>query len=237
LGVALALGACGGGDADGETDAAEESDDGPVSDEYSEERPATPAGCGDAVYDGSVYLERGPQELEKIAGVGTITGHLVIDKTGITSLDGFECIVEVGRDVHIFGNQSLTDLRGMDNLWRVRGNVIVAENGAITDFDAFPGLMFVGERAAPASVVVRNMDAMTDMTGFSALREIEGDLYVQFNNQLRGMDGMRALRFVFGIFAVTHNAKLCITSINGVGEGLAESPEPGSTTIANDNGC
>ena len=234
-GVALVLAGCADPAEDMDTSDSGGDDD-PVDDEYSSERPPTPEGCGEGVYEGSIYLERGPEELTKLEGVSTIVGHLVIDKTDVTNLDDFSCIVEVGGDVHIFGNQNLTELSGMDNLWAVGGNVIVAENHAITDFNGLNGLMFVGTPAANTSVVVRNMDGMSELNGFAALREIEGDLYIQFNELLAHMDGMQKLRHVFGIFAVTHNPKLCITSINTVGEGLRESPEPGSSTIANDNG-
>ena len=221
----------------GDTDATSAVLDDGGDDDIAEQRPPTPQGCGDGVLEGAIYLERGPEELARLDGIGTVTGDVVIDKTDAQTLDGFQCVVEIMGDLHIFGNTQLTDLHGLDNLWRVHGHVIVSENPAIVDLDALTGLTFVGTTFEPTSLVVKNSDGLETISGLQSLTEIHGSLIIQFNPVLRAIDGLRGLRVMDGLFAVTQNPQLCLSSVNAVGEGLTEGPASGSSTRANDSGC
>jgi hypothetical protein len=238
--VVFFLAGCGDPSSAGETDiVASEGDDDDGGDDATvdEDRPPPPSGCGDGVLEGVIYLERGPEELDRLDGIGTVTGDVVIDKTDVASLEGFECLIEIGGNLHIFGNAQLTDLHGLDNLWRVHGHVVISENHAIEDLDALTGLRFVGTSAALTSVTIRHNDGLRAIGGLSSLKVIRGNLIIQLNDLLQHIDGLTDLRVVDGLFGVTKNPSLCLSSINTVGERLTQSPAPGSSTQDNDPDC
>jgi hypothetical protein len=209
-------------------------------------KPPPPEGCEDGILEGAIYLERGPEELDRLQGIGTITGDVVIDKTDAQSLEGFECIVEIGGDLQIFGNAALTDLHGLDNLWRVKKHVVISENAALTDIDALSGLTHAGailpdedtgQLLRVGGLVVKSNPSLGAISGLGSLREVTGSLIIQFNEALENIDGLEGLRVVDGLFAVTHNPSLCLSSINGVGARITEGPDEGSSTRSNDPGC
>jgi hypothetical protein len=243
---ACALTACSdpGGSADTEDAGGSSSESGV--DPIAQMKPPPPEGCGDGILEGAIYLERGPEELDRLQGIGTITGDVVIDKTDVQTLEGFACIVEIGGDLQIFGNPQLTDLHGLDNLWRVKKHVVISENAALTDIDALSGLTYAGAIAPDpdtgqllrvGGLVVKSNPSLTAISGLGSLREVTGSLIIQFNEALKNIDGMHGLRVVDGLFAVTHNPSLCLSSINGVGAGITEGPDEGSSTRSNDGGC
>lgn len=246
LGFAPVLAACADTSDSEQADATGSSEsDGGGDDSVAAERPPTPAGCGDGVLEGAIYLERGPEELARLDGIGTVTGDVVIDKTDAESLAGFECLVEIGGDLQIFGNAQLGNLGGFDNLWRVKGHVVISENPLLTDIDALDGLTYAGrndtgdfgEKLRIGGLVIKSNPSLQAISGLGSLREITGSLIIQYNEALTSMDGLDGLRLVDGLFAVTHNPALCLSSINAVGEGLTQSPDEGSSTRNNDPGC
>lgn len=191
----------------------------------------------------SVILEEGsdPSILE---GVRHVEGSIIINRTDLTNLDFMGCVEGVTGDVVIFGNDALTNV---DGLWRLRSigkNFVFSSNDALTDFDGLPNVITL-----LGTLMIHDNASLEVITGFHSLVELEakmgawellgGNLSIRSNPVLRSMDGLGGLMMVGGVFAVTQNPSLCISSINCVGAGIVDPdtiPEDW-TTAANDNGC
>jgi hypothetical protein len=201
---------------------------------------------------------------DTLNGISIIDGDLLISNTTYTELDFLHCITEVRGDIQIFNNYFLQDTKGTDGITKVgrlpmlqptagnpnfidegKGSITVSGNPILPDINGFAALVQIGEQdttqpdmmqLSPQSLVIRNNDMMTTLTGFASLELIYASLIIQENDLLMDIDGLRGLKGVGGAFAVTRNPSLCLSSVNAVGGGLKVYGE-NSTTEQNDDSC
>jgi hypothetical protein len=122
-----------------------------------------------------------------------VDGSLVIEESALTSLTALACLVEIQGDLRVNRNDDLTTLAELRSLAYVSGTVLLEENanldlaGALPAlnetggmyFSSLPGTTTLGE--FPALERVDGNVELLDLpvlSGFSALREIDGDLVV-----------------------------------------------------------
>lgn len=187
----------------------------------------------DQVHAGHIVIES-EADIAQLDGIRVVQGELQVDKTTLTDLDFLGCVEEVGNRLTIFGNTELTNVDGLWSLRRVGGAFILSENTALPEFDAARELTEVAD-----SVIIQDNSAMTGISGLTSLATIGGAINIRSNDVLEHIDGLRGLRTVGGQLAITQNPKLCISSVNAVGEGItspATIPDNWSTR-SNDNDC
>lgn len=199
----------------------------------------------DGVLPISAILEAGddPSILE---GVRRVEGSIHISRTELTNLDFMGCVEEVTGEVVIFGNDALTSVDGLWNLRAIGTDFVFSDNDALTDFDGLPNVTTL-----TGTIRIEDNDALETITGFHTLASVlgvvdeywdvlvGGDLWIHDNPALRSMDGLGGLMVLEGVFAVTHNPSLCMSSVDCVGSGIVEPDMPPSdwTTRANDDSC
>lgn len=258
-------GSASGDDTGGATMASSE-DDGPP-DTDGDPAPEIECGDGVYVGPVMIDPENGGMLPEDVlSGISIIDGDLFISNTTYTSLDFLHCLTEVHGDIQIFNNYFLQDLSGTDGLTKVgrlpeltptaadpdfidegKGSITISANPILPAIDGFNGIAQVGEKddtqpanmqLSPQSLVIRNNALATTLSGFTGLRLIYASLIIQENDALMDIDGLMGLQGVGGVFSVTRNPSLCISSVNAVGGGLEVLGEPdNSTTTQNDESC
>lgn len=201
-----------------------------------------------------------------LSGISVLENDLFISNTTYTSLDFLHCLTEVHGDIKIYNNYFLQDLSGTDGLTKVgrlpeltptagnpnfidegKGSITISGNPILPEINGFNGITQIGEmddtqpssmQLSPQSLVIRNNDVATTLSGFTGLRLIYASLIIQENDALLDIDGLMGLQGVGGAFSVTRNPALCISSVNAIGGGLDVLGEPeNSTTTQNDDSC
>ena len=94
-------------------------------------------------------------DLDSLMFLQSLTEHLIIDGTNITSL------------------------RGLDNLTRIDGNLIIQNNSMLTSLEGLEALTNVG-----GYVIIRDNGVLTSLAGLSSLGTIGGDVTIQANASL-----------------------------------------------------
>lgn len=229
------------GGSDTSSDGAEApSDDGPPPPSDScndpQEVPAAPVDCSgaDGVITTSVIIEPGQDDPSILMNVRRVEGSIRISRLDATDLSFMACVEEVTGDVTIFGNDQLTNVEGLWSLSSVGTDFVFSENDAITDFDGLPNMVSITR-----NLVMKNNAGLETISGFQQLEEVGDNLLIQQNDVLKDIDGLGGLRTVGGVFGVTVNPQLCISSVNCVGVGITDPAVPPATwsTQANDFGC
>lgn len=200
------------------------------------ELPPAPVDCAGArgVIDHDVFIDPQGSDPSVLEGIRRIEGSLSISGIAGTDLAFMACLQEVTGDVKIFDNDQLTDVSGLWSLTTIGTDFIFSDNDGITTFDGLPNATVV-----PRNVVMKNNALLQAITGFHQLEEVGDNLIIQQNNSLLHVDGLGRLRTVGGVFAITANPQLCISSVNCVGLGITDPavPPPSWSTQANDFGC
>jgi len=202
-----------------------------------------PPACDKGVYQGSPTITN-IDEANEIAGYTSVTGRLAVANSDFECLTFLSCMESVGHDLTLFGNDSLTDVTGLDN---------VAAIGAITDGPLMPGgTLTVSENASlvdfntlnlieqtPISLSISENDSLEAITGLKTMVGTQVHFEIRANPVLQNIpsDSLRDMLFIGGNCIVTANTNLCISTIEDMCSiGLKVLPQDGSTTL-NDNSC
>jgi len=209
--------------------------------------PPAPVDCSGASMsiDGSVLIEEGddPSILE---GVVEVSGAIRINRTDLANLDFMACVRKVGADVTIFGNDQLTNVDGLWSLTDIGTELVFSQNDALVDFDGLPNLESVA-----GSVTITENASLETVTGFHTLVRLDGmgvdengnlsggNLLIRANPVLQHIDGFGEMKVINGVFGVTNNPALCISSVICVVEGIVQpsTPPDSWSTVANDGSC
>ena len=109
-------------------------------------------------------------DLDSLIFLQSLTGHLIIDGTNITSL------------------------RGLDNLTSIEGNLVIQNNSMLTSLEGLEALTYVG-----GHVLIRDNGALTSLAGLAALTSIGGDVTIVDNENLTSCSGSASLAFAIGV--------------------------------------
>ena len=168
------------------------------------------AGC--TTYTGSISIKGGAiTNIDKLSSLETIKGDLFIGSTGIKTLrplsnlstltgrltigannqlraiDGLEKLTSTG-GLAIAENQLLTDLGNLENLVKITtGGMTIFESDALTTIN-LPNLTFIG-----GDVFISKLSSITDLSSFSKLHSITGQLTIVNNANLVAIKGFRGL--------------------------------------------
>jgi hypothetical protein len=221
----------------------------PPSCDAPQEIPPAPVDCSTATGEimGHVLIEEGGDDPSILEGVVRVTGSVQINGTTLTDLNFMACLQEVGENVTIYDNDQLTNVDGLWSLTNIGTDFIFSQNDALVDFNGLPNAAKIVN-----NLVLNENGSMQQISGFHSLvgidgmgidpetmTQIGGNVTIQQNPVLENIDGLIGLLVVNGVFAVTNNPMLCISSVVCVGEGIQQPAEPPDSwsTVGNDNEC
>lgn len=142
---------------------------------------------GDVTHVGNVELASA-DDVASLAGVSVLEGSLVVGP-GVTSLVGLEALRVVRGDVRIVGTRDLSDLRGLDGLREIGGELFIS-CGAMSN-GAVQGHAAIGERGPVAPE-----RCLQSLAGLERLEWIGASLSVVNSPNLRSFEGLESLRYV-----------------------------------------
>ncbi|MCA9490949.1 MAG: hypothetical protein KC621_13565 [Myxococcales bacterium] len=158
--------------------------------------------------------------LQYLQGLGDISGLRALRTVGrdfgmsarsLTSLDGLEALVYVGRDLYLYGQ--VEDITALGSLQWI-GRDLAIETDNLRDVRGLGGVPEV------RNIYVERNTRLTSLAGLDGLTTIHGEAYFYWNDRLSDFSGLGALRSV-GRLYVGYNARL--TSFTGL-ESLEELP-------------
>ena len=169
----------------------------------------TPPVCEGLVYEGTFTPQRSSQ-LSRFCddGYSIISEDLVVNRTGLTALNGLECLCEVRGDVKITSNASLYRLNGLNNLRLIGQSLRVNHNSSLNNFDALTSLAWIGQ-----DLRVHSESSLGNINGLTALEVIGHDISIEGNASLRTVGSLDALTWLGNSFLVRNNSSL--SSLSG----------------------
>ena len=168
------------------------------------------------------YTIRNSLDADWIASITSITGDLVVDAPGLTSLD-LPALTSVGGNLSIYGNDALTSL-DLTALMSVGGDLYIGSN-SLTSLD-LTALTSVGGLNIENNVALTSLD-------LTALTSVEGDLNISGNYALTNL-AMPALTSVEGYLYINNNtslSSLSLTALTSVGGDLNISSNAALTSL------
>lgn len=215
------------------------------------EIPPAPVDCSgaDGVIMGSVIIDDEGGDPSMLEGVRRVEGSIVISGTDLTDLNFMACVAEVTGEITLFNNDALTNVDGLWSITEIGTDFVFSQNDALVDFNGLPNLgkinhnLIMNENAALEgisglqSLVGFEGDTMINMMGQEVF--FGGNLTIQQNPVLQHMDGFVGTLVLNGVFAVTNNPMLCLSSVGCVGTGIVQPAEPPESwsTVGNNPDC
>lgn len=99
--------------------------------------------CPKLVWPGDYYILT-EADLESLSGYTSVTGTLFIHYPTLISLEGLECLTQVGGNLEIYENDSLISLEGLENLKYVGGHMRIRDNDSLTSLEGLEKIKSVG---------------------------------------------------------------------------------------------
>lgn len=201
---------------------------------------------GDLIISGTSYTN-----LDFLSCLEEIQGNIqIFNNPSLVDMTGTNTLTKIGR------LPANTPTPTDPDFWDAgTGSIAISGNQALLEIDGFTGITAIGEQpergedacpgaprglecASRQSLVIRDNNAATGVTGFTSLELIFASLTVQQNESLMHIDGFESLIGVGGAFAVSNNPNLCMSSVNAIGGGLEFlGDEDSSITVGNDEDC
>jgi hypothetical protein len=146
-------------DSDTDTDSDSDSDTDTDSDTDSDTDTDVDTGVDTATCPNSTlmgdYTVSNTLQLTALSGYAIVTGHLTVEGD-IETLDGLECLSQIGGDLTVWQTTSLPDVDGLTSMFYVGGDLSI-------------GMFFAGN------------EILGDLDGLVHLTTLDGDLNVQMN--------------------------------------------------------
>lgn len=164
----------------------------------------TPSPSG--VHVGDVVLDA-PGEIAGLAnwheGAFRIQGNLRIDGPDLVDLRGLERLIAVDGNVYIQVSPGLSNLRGLEGLTSIGGELRIVLTEGLRDLEGLEGLATVG-----GNVTVLYNRELETLRGLSSLVQIGGHLVIRENARLSALEGPESLQTVDGNLEIEQNPAL-----------------------------
>jgi len=142
-------------------------------------------------------------DLAAISHCSSITGHVHISGTTLVDLTGLENLVDIGKDLLIGDNPSLTSLSGLDNLTEVGDGLFITNNYALPRLTGLGSLTILGE-----GMTIDGNIGLEDLIGLDSLTTIDEDVLVDDNAGLLSLTGTETLTSLGGSITIQDNPLL-----------------------------
>jgi hypothetical protein len=151
------------------------------------------------------FEEQNP-DLENIRGLRDLTevgGQFWInDSTALSSLDGLQSLARVGETLEIAGCTSLQTLGGLENLTEA-GGVFIAENNGLTNLSGLSGL-----RQIDGWLQIWSNEGLPSLEGLEGLQTVSGRVRISLNYALTSVTGLEGLKSVESQLEMVGNNRL-----------------------------
>jgi len=143
---------------------------------------------GQSYYTGNPLLNSltGLENLTMVGGSLRITGE-----QSFTNLNGLNGLVSIGNILSIYRLDELAALSGLENLNTIGGSLYLTNLNELTDITGLSGLTSIG-----GSLSVSNLAQLTSLTGLEGLNSVEYNLYISDCNTLADLNGLSGLNSV-----------------------------------------
>jgi len=130
------------------------------------------------IWEGDYYILT-EADLESLSGYTSVTGTLFINYPTLISLEGLECLTQVGGNLEIYENDSLISFEGVDKLKYVGGNMRIYDNDSLISLEGLEKLKYVG-----GHMRIRDNDSLTSLEGVDKLKSVGSELEINNNDEL-----------------------------------------------------
>lgn len=175
-------------------------------------------------------------DITALSNVTAIEGIDISYNESLTSLNGLEGIISA-EVVTIGHNPILESLEGLENIIAVNGVFACNDNPLLSDISSLSNLTTVGE--VGGGLDLRELPALENLDPLENLVNLTGVLYINYNDNLSSIDGLRNIAYE-GIthLNITNNPLLEVCNISPVCNFLENSQNGGNTFIeSNAPGC
>ena len=217
--------------------------------------------CNRGTWNDDFYVG-GAGTAEELTGYTAVTGSLDLVFVDLPSLEGLECLREVGGlsisgahalrslegleglrsvgQLSIGNNAVLASLNGLGGLTSVQEDVYLMGNEALAELDGLGALESIGRSLSVGAARAGCCEpagpppgtALTSLHGLSALRSIGGDLILSSNAALRTLDGIASLTDLAGDLSVMDNSALPTCEATALADRLVAQGWAGQTAIS-----
>jgi Receptor L domain len=157
-------------------------------------------------------------DIVSLAGLGVISqiqGFLLIDRTGLTSLNGLQNLTSVGGNLNVFANPYLVTLVGLTGVTNISGTLEIRDNPLLTHmmYGSGTGLIVVTPLTHVNDVIIRNNPRLLNLQGLAYLTSINGALLIADCPVLTSLQGLNNLNNVGGL---TIEGLTALTDLHGL---------------------
>ena len=136
-----------------------------------------------------------------------LSGGFSLFPSDLTSIDGFNCLTDIGFNFLFFDNSNLESISGFNSLTSIAGDLTIFNSPSLTSISGFSALTSVGE-----DLSITDNEILINIPEFPALTSVRGDVQISSNSLLSSISGFNAL--TTGSLRIRLNPNL--TSISGL---------------------
>lgn len=118
------------------------------------------------------------------------------DLTGLSALSVVQGDVKIGHDCCSDDNYELVSVDGLEGLQEVGGQLMVAHNPSLTDLSGLGNVTRTGTKGFTGDVTIEGNASLVDLAGLASLATVGGSLFIEENNALTSLHGLEALRVI-----------------------------------------
>ena len=136
-----------------------------------------------------------------------LTGGIALFPSDLISIDGFNCLTDVGFSFLFFFNSNLESISGFNSLTSIARDLTIFDNPSLTSISGFSALTSIGE-----DLSISANEVLISIPEFPALTSVRGDVLIGSNSLLPRISGFNSL--TTGRLRIFLNSNL--TSISGL---------------------
>ncbi len=141
------------------------------------------------------------ENIETLSDLSYVGGSLFItDNNDLVKVNGLTALQSIGGDIEIYSNPSLERIEGLDSLTSLGGDFHIEENWELNSIDELSGLELINGSLSIENSTIKKLD------GFSNLKSITGDLIL--NNGIKDIKCFQNLEYVGGNLNLEKNHSL-----------------------------
>ncbi len=142
-----------------------------------------------------------------------IDGHLTIEGTDITNLNGLSVLTEISGTLRILNNEALISLEGLNNLSLISSFYLI-NNPLLLNLNGLNNLSTIRGRFE-----IQNNDALVNLIGLDSLSKVNGAFNINSNDQLENFIGLNEnliLGDYYGLSITFNNSLINLKGLEGI---------------------
>ncbi|MFH1119406.1 MAG: T9SS type A sorting domain-containing protein [Bacteroidota bacterium] len=136
-------------------------------------------GSGLGIYNNSLLADLSGLAIEQDSGYLNIFGN-----ESLTSLRGLENLTEISEGMEIIANNDLGSLSGLNNVHSINGSVIISDNANLSNLSGLENLEHAG------GLNIDNNQNLVNLSSLQSLTSLSGELYISLNEKLQSLTGL-----------------------------------------------